>query len=105
MTRRSGGNPNPRVANGVFWVLSEGAATSALLLARGLKLLAHHLCLLDKKHFTDFQVWRVRKGSSPRTSEALEDQGHTMLDNLSMRVQTQSILFFNHLLLLLPLHV
>ncbi len=35
----SGGNPNPPVANRVFWGLSEGAAAAVLLLAGGLKAL------------------------------------------------------------------
>ncbi len=35
----SGGNPNPPVANRVFWGISEGAAAAVLLLAGGLKAL------------------------------------------------------------------
>jgi choline/glycine/proline betaine transport protein len=35
----SGGNPNPPVANRVFWGVSEGAAAAVLLLAGGLKAL------------------------------------------------------------------
>lgn len=35
----SGGNPNPPVANRVFWGISEGAAAAALLLAGGLQAL------------------------------------------------------------------
>ncbi len=35
----SGGNPNPPVANRIFWGVSEGAAASVLLLAGGLKAL------------------------------------------------------------------
>ena len=35
----SGGNPNPPVANRVFWGVSEGAAAAALLLAGGLQAL------------------------------------------------------------------
>lgn len=35
----SGGNPNPPVANRIFWGLSEGAAAAVLLLAGGLKAL------------------------------------------------------------------
>ena len=35
----SGGNPNPPVANRIFWGVSEGAAAAVLLLAGGLKAL------------------------------------------------------------------
>ena len=35
----SGGNPNPPIANRVFWGVSEGAAAAVLLLAGGLKAL------------------------------------------------------------------
>ena len=35
----SGGNPNPPVANRIFWGVSEGAAATVLLLAGGLKAL------------------------------------------------------------------
>ena len=35
----SGGNPNPPVANRVFWGISEGAAAAVLLLAGGLQAL------------------------------------------------------------------
>ncbi len=35
----SGGNPNPPVANRVFWGASEGAAAAVLLLAGGLQAL------------------------------------------------------------------
>jgi choline/glycine/proline betaine transport protein len=35
----SGGNPNPPVANRIFWGVSEGAAAAVLLLAGGLQAL------------------------------------------------------------------
>ncbi|MEX2493245.1 MAG: BCCT family transporter [Nitrospirales bacterium] len=35
----SGGNPNPPIANRIFWGISEGAAAAVLLLAGGLKAL------------------------------------------------------------------
>jgi BCCT, betaine/carnitine/choline family transporter len=89
----SGGNPLPRVANRVFWGVSEAAAV--LLLAGGLKAARHiNLCRLDTKYFPDFLVCVDSKGSSPRISEALEDQGHAMLDYLSMRVANTKFSLF-----------
>jgi choline-glycine betaine transporter len=35
----SGGNPNPPVANRIFWDISEGAAAAVLLVAGGLQAL------------------------------------------------------------------
>lgn len=35
----SGGNPNPPIANRIFWGVSEGAAAAVLLLAGGLQAL------------------------------------------------------------------
>ena len=64
----SGGNPNPPVANRIFWGISEGAAAAVLLLAGGLKALqaASHFCGAASEPIVDLGLCGIGQSAAKR---------------------------------------
>jgi len=96
----SGGNPNPVVANRVFLGVSEGGRRRFCCSPMVSKLFRPRRSLpACPKVIADFWVCGVSEGSSPKVSEALEAQGHAVIDNLvHEEPNTKFPSMYNHLL-------